>query len=134
MDFFHVIGQHIADAWDMIIGRGAGPFHLRLIMQPVVASLLGIRAGRADAGHDRPPYFWSVFKANDHYDRRTLLRDGWGDVKKVFLIAIALDVVYGLIEFRWVYPLQTLIVAVVLAMIPYLIFRGLANRLTPKRT
>lgn len=134
MDFFHVIGQYIADSWDMLWGgdRAAGPFHLRLIMQPIVASVLGFRAGRADARHGKPPYFWSIFKADDSYDRRVILHDGWGNVGKMFSIAIALDVVYELIEFHWVYPVQAIIVATVLALIPYLIMRGLANRLTKK--
>jgi hypothetical protein len=133
MEFWHVIGQHIADSWDMVVGRGSGPFHLRLIIQPVVATLLGIRAGRRDARKGRPPYAWAVLNADDTYDRRALLRDGWGDVGKVYTIAIVLDVVYGLIAFHWVYPIQTLLVATVLALVPYLIFRGLANRLASKR-
>src|SRR5512147_3332433 len=133
MGFFEVIGKYIADSWDMVVGRGAGPFHLRLIIQPVMATLLGIRAGRRDARHGRPPYGWAVMKADDMYDRRALLRDGWGDVGKVYLIAIALDVIYGLIAFHWVYPIQTLLVATVLALVPYLIFRGIANRMSSKR-
>jgi hypothetical protein len=128
MDFFHVIGKYLADSWDMLVGRSGGPLHLRFIMQPIVASLLGIRAGRADAHKGRPPYLWSVIKADDTYDRRALLRDGWGDVGKVYSIGIALDVIYELVVFHWVYPVQAIIVATVLALIPYLIFRGLANR------
>lgn len=130
MDFFQVIGDYLSDSWQMLIGRDKGPFHLRLVIQPIVATLLGVRAGLADAKAGRPQYFWSIFRTESAYDRRALLRDGWGDVKKVFLIALALDVVYELVAFRWVYPIQALIVAVVLAMIPYLAFRGLATRLT----
>lgn len=129
MDFFHVIGDYLADSWDMMMGRSGGPFKLRLIIQPVVASLLGVRAGLADARAGRPPYFWSLFTQDSQYDRRRLLRDGWGDVKKVFLIALALDLIYEIVVFRWVYPVQALIMATVLAMIPYLVFRGLSGRL-----
>jgi len=129
MDFFHVIGKYIADSWDMIVSRSGGMFHLRFIMQPVVASILGIRAGRRDARHGRPPYFWSVLKAGDAYDRRALLGDGWKDMGRMFSMALAMDVVYELIEFHWVYPVQALIIATALALIPYLIMRGLANRL-----
>jgi hypothetical protein len=128
MDFFHVIGKYIADSWDMIVGRSGGMFHLRFIMQPVVASILGIRAGRRDARHGHPPYFWSVLQAGDAYDRRALLRDGWKDMGRMLSIAVALDVVYELIEFHWVYPVQALIIATALALVPYLITRGLANR------
>lgn len=129
MDFFHIIGDYLADSWDMMMGRSGGPFKLRLIIQPVVASLLGVRAGLADAKAGRPPYFWSILSQDSQYDRRRLLRDGWGDVKKVFLIALALDLIYEIVVFRWVYPVQALIMAMVLAMIPYLVFRGLSARL-----
>jgi hypothetical protein len=37
-------------------------------------------------------------------------------------------VVYQLIEFHWVYPGETLIVAIVLAIIPYFLLRGPINR------
>jgi hypothetical protein len=133
MGFFHVIGQYIADSWDMIVSRSNGMFHMRFIMQPVVASILGIRAGRADARHGKPPYLWSVSRADDTYDRRALLREGWSDVGKMYSIAIVLDVIYELITFHWVYPVQALIIATVLALIPYLVFRGLANRLASTR-
>jgi|SRR5712675_2966687 len=134
MDFFHVIGKYIADSWDMLTGRSGGPLAMRFVMQPIVASLLGIRAGRADARHGRPPYFWSIFKSGDIHDRRALLRDGWGDVGKMFCVAIALDVVYEFVVFHWVYPIQALIVACLLALLPYLVLRGIANRLASKRT
>jgi hypothetical protein len=133
MDFFHVIGQYLADSWHMLIGRSGGPFALRFIMQPVVATLLGIRAGRADARHGRPPYFWSIFKADDMYDRRVILRDGWSDVWKAFAVAVALDVVYELVVYHWVYPIQALIIATGLALLPYLVFRGIANRAGSRR-
>ncbi|HET6463322.1 MAG TPA: hypothetical protein VFH33_05935, partial [Candidatus Krumholzibacteria bacterium] len=110
-----------------------GPFALRFIMQPVVATLLGIRAGRKDARQNKPLYFWSIFKAGDMYDRRAILRDGWGDVWKAFSVAIGLDVIYEIVAFRWVYPIQAIIIATVLALIPYLIFRGIANRIASKR-
>ena len=133
MDFLHVIGGYLADSWDMLTGRSGGPLALRFVMQPIVASLLGLRAGLADAKHGRPVYFWSIFKTDSVYDRRRVLRDGWGDVKKVFIIAIVLDLVYEVIAFRWVYPVQALIIAVVLALIPYLILRGLSNRIARTR-
>lgn len=133
MEFWQVIGKYIADSWDMLIGRSGGPFALRFIMQPVMAMILGIRAGRKDARQNKPLYFWSIFEAGDKYDRRAILRDGWGDMSKAFSIAIGLDVVYELVAFRWVYPIQALIIATVLALIPYLIFRGIANRIASKR-
>jgi hypothetical protein len=65
-----------------------------------------------------------------------MLRDGWHDVGKVFVLAIALDIVYQLIVSRWVYPGEVIIVAILLALVPYLLLRGLVTRIarTLRRT
>lgn len=133
MDFFQAIGDHISEAWGSLSGRAGGPFKLRLIFQPTVATLLAIRAGLADARKGYSPYLWSIFRSDVH-DRRKLLNQGWNDVRKVFLIALALEVVYEIIVARWVYPVLALMVAVLLAMVPYFIFRGLTTRLAGRRT
>jgi predicted PurR-regulated permease PerM len=54
-------------------------------------------------------------------------------VGKVFLVAVLIDVVYEIVVFRWVYPLQPFLVAIVLAVIPYLLIRGPVNRLARRR-
>jgi hypothetical protein len=58
-----------------------------------------------------------------------MLREGWRDVGKVFVIAVVLDIIYQLIVIRWVYPGETLVVAAALALLPYLIVRGLVTRI-----
>ena len=50
-----------------------------------------------------------------------MLRDGWKSVGKVFILAMVLDVIYQLIELRRVYPGEVILVAIVLAILPYLI-------------
>ena len=61
-----------------------------------------------------------------------MLRDGWKSVGNVFLIALALDVVYQIVVQRFVYPGEALLVALLLAIVPYLMVRALVNRLWPK--
>ena len=73
------------------------------------------------------PYFWALFTQPDH--RRDMLRDGWKAVGKVFVIAVIIDLVYQLIVFRWFYPGEALLVAAILALIPYLLIRGPVNRI-----
>jgi hypothetical protein len=46
----------------------------------------------------------------------------------VFIIALVLDVIYELIVYRWVYPGQAVIVAIVLAIVPYLLICGPVTR------
>lgn len=112
--------------WYELIARESGPLHVRLLLQPLVASILAIRSGLKDAREDRPVFFWTL--ALKPAQRRALLQHLRKDVGKLFIVACVLDVVYQLFVLHWVYPVQTVIVATVLAILPYLLFRGLANR------
>lgn len=62
-----------------------------------------------------------------------MIKDGWKSIGKVFLLALALDVVYQIIVLRFVYPGEAVIVAFVLAIVPYLILRGLVTRVVRKK-
>jgi hypothetical protein len=104
---------------------------MRLILQPMMAILRAIRAGRHDARAGRPLSFWSRFTQRAH--RRAILRDGWKNMGKVFLIAVVIDCIYQVIVFRWLYPAPALSVAVMLTIFPYLIGRGVLNRIARRR-
>ena len=117
----------LARVWENLGGRIGGPLTFRLILQPTVAAILGIRGGLQDARTGRPAYFWAVLTKPEH--RRDLLREGWKAIAKVFVVATVIDVVYQLIVFRWVYPVETLVVAFLLACVPYLLVRGPVNRI-----
>ena len=116
---------------DQLLGRMGGPFHLRFVLQPLMASLLAIRAGLRDAREHRQPYLWAIFY--DRNGRRSLLLSGWKDVGKVCIVAFVLDACYQSIVLHWLYPGQALIVAFVLAVVPYLVVRGPAARIAGRR-
>jgi len=105
-----------------LVGRVHGPMNARLILQPLMAVIFAARDGRRDAYERRPVYFWSLLTDATH--RREMLRGAWKAVGKVFTIALVLDVVYQFITVRWFYPGEALVVAVTLAMVPYLLLRG----------
>jgi len=113
-----------------MLGRTTGPLTLRLILQPSMATLLAIRAGIADARAGRPPYFWSMLR--DPLLRHELLRGGWKNVHKLFWMAVLLDSIYQVIVFKWIYPGQALITAGVLAIVPYVLLRGLVTRIAAR--
>src|ERR1043165_9102665 len=113
--------------WTELIGRWGGPMAFRLILQPIAASIIATRSGLKDARTERPLYFWAIF--GDPLQRRELIREGWKDVAKVFIAAAVIDLIYQLIVFRWFYPVQSFIVALILAILPYLVIRGLVNRI-----
>jgi hypothetical protein len=121
------IGEAIARGWENFLGRPSGPLSFRLILQPAVATLLAIRAGWRDAKASRPAFLWGVLT---HRGNRTeLLREGWGDVRNVFLVAMGIDAIYQLIVEGGIYFLEMLFTAVILAFAPYALIRGPVTRL-----
>jgi hypothetical protein len=119
--------QTLSRLWANLIGRIGGPLTFRLVMQPAMAAFFAIRAGSKDASENRVPYGWVI--VSDPDNRRELLRQGWKDVAKVFVVAMVIDAVYQIIELHWFYPEEAVIVATLLALMPYLLLRGPANRL-----
>src|SRR5215471_2463690 len=113
--------------WENLIGRSSGPMHLRLVIQPAVAGVLAIRAGLKDAREGRPAFLWSAI-TNPAY-RPELVRQGSRDVGKVFVLAVVLDAVYQLIVQRGVFLLELVVVATLLAIVPYVLIRGPVSRL-----
>jgi hypothetical protein len=111
-------------------GRVDGPFAFRLILQPLVATFFAIRAGFRDARTGRPAYAWSVCFQRGH--ARELLKEGWKDVARVFFVAVIVDLIYEIVVFRRLYPSESLIVAAILALLPYFLMRGPANRIAAR--
>ncbi len=114
-----------------LVGRVSGPMKFRLILQPLTAAVFAVRSGLKDAREERPPFFWGIFTHPDQ--RLDMLRDGWKSVGKVFVIAIVIDLVEQFIVSRWVYIGEALLVAFILAFIPYLLIRGPVNRLARRK-
>jgi hypothetical protein len=114
-----------------LVGRLDGPLKFRFILQPLMAIVFAIRDGRKDALAGREPYGWAVLTRAGH--RGELLHECWIAMKKVFFVALLMDVIYQLIVFRWIYPGEALIVAPVLAFIPYILLRGPVSRLMGRK-
>jgi len=123
------------DIWmrimENMVDRISGPMKFRLLLQPVMASIFAILSGLKDAKLGKPPFFWGLITDPAH--RVDMIKDGWKSVGKVFVLALVLDVVYQIMVERFVYPGEALIVAFVLAIVPYLILRGLVTRLASRK-
>jgi hypothetical protein len=113
--------------WQDLLARADGFMTFRLIVQPAIATLLALRAGLMDARQGRTPFGWAV--VSDPAHRLYLMRQGWKDVGRVFMLALILDVIYQVIVLHWIFPEELLIVAILLAMVPYCLVRGPANRI-----
>ena len=121
------MGSFLSNYWNDFIARFDGPLHFRLIVQPLMATLFAVRDGRRDAREGRGAYLWSLL--GDPVQRRYLLLDGWKGVSRVFALALVLDVVYQFLEWHGMKPLQGLLTAILLAVVPYAVLRGPVNRI-----
>jgi hypothetical protein len=99
---------------------------IRFYLQPCMATIFAVRDGLRDARSGKPAYFWSLLTDPAH--RRERLHEGWRSIGKIFVLAIILDIVYQLFVLHGFHPIQTVFVAVALAIVPYLVFRGPVNR------
>lgn len=119
--------EFLTRVWEDLVGRVDGPMKFRLILQPVMASLLAIRAGLRDARAHKPPFFWALLCHAEC--RREMLRSGWKDISRIFLLGLVLDVVYQIIALHTVYPGEAVVVAILVALFPYILVRGPVTRL-----
>jgi hypothetical protein len=70
---------------------------------------------------------WTVFSNPGR--RHELLRQAWNDVGNVFILALVLDSIYQVMVHSGIYALELLLSATILALVPYVIVRGLVTRL-----
>jgi len=113
--------------WEHLVGRLTGPLTFRLLLQPTMSTLFAVRDGLRDARAGRSPFFSTIVGNPD--DRRRLIREGLIAIGKLAVLAIVLDLVYQLIVFRRIYPVEAIDVALLLALVPYFVLRGPVNRI-----
>ena len=112
-----------------LIGRLFGPLTPRLFLQPAVSICLAIRDGVKDAREGRPLHFWRMVTGPPEARKRRV-RETWKAVMNVFIMAVLVDCVYQFLVFRWVYPIEAMVTAAILAILPYVAMRGAVNRIT----
>lgn len=125
------IPELVSRFWQEIAARPTGPLAFRFYLQPAMAAFFAIRDGLRDARAGNAPYFWSLFTDPRH--RREHIRSGWHSIGKIVVLALALDIVYQVIVLHGLRPVEALFIAFVLAVLPYLLLRGLVTRLSRRR-
>lgn len=120
-------GDWLSHFTAQMIARPSGPFGFRFVLQPAMAAFFAVMDGLADARAGRTPYFWLI--VTDSTQRWTKLKEGATRVGRVLGFAVVMDVLYQLLEWGTIHPLETIVIALVLAFLPYLLIRGPANRI-----
>ena len=113
--------------WRDIAARPGGPMTFRFILQPCMAAIAAFHDGAKDARLHRSPYLWSVLSRSDGSAGR--LREGLIATARIILLGFAMDAVYQATVLGTFYPGEMLLIAVLLAFLPYLLLRGPFARL-----
>jgi hypothetical protein len=109
-------------------GRLTGPGKFRFLLQPLMAVLLGIRSGLADARMRRPPYLEGLVL---HVGWRPhLMRSGFETVANLLLVGILLDALFQWAILGVSHPGAAVVIGPALIAAPYVVARALSNRLS----
>jgi hypothetical protein len=106
--------------------RLAGPGRFRFIVQPVVATSLGIRDGVADARMGHAAYLFGLLFHRK--SRPELLKSGFRSILNLVLMGILLDSICQWLILGASYPGAALLVGPILVAAPYSIARAVTNR------
>lgn len=103
---------------------GAG--HIGLLLQPALAVLFGVMHGVRDAHLKRGPFFTSLLRLSPPHQR------GGGALRRLtwaVLGALAASLGFQLVRSRDMHTANALLVALALAVLPYLLARDVSARL-----
>ena len=110
--------------------RFTGPGHIRFILQPMVAIVLGIRGGLADAKAGNPPFLFGLLFHTGR--RKELLRSGTAAIRNLLALGIIMDIVFQLVLYHSVHPGAALLVGPLFICFPYALSRALTARLAQR--
>ena len=99
----------------------------RFVLQPLMATIVATSDGLKDARSGRSPYLATVL--GNPRERAGRLREGLDATARIIALGLVMDVTYQAIVFRTFYSDQALVVALVLAFVPYVIVREVIARI-----
>jgi hypothetical protein len=107
--------------WTDIADRLHGPMAFRFYLQPAMALLAAIPDSVRDARAGHKAFFWSALW--DPTAATGRLKEGLTAVARVILLGLSMDVIYQLKALDQFYPAEAAMMAILLAVVPYFIFR-----------
>jgi hypothetical protein len=113
--------------WKNIFDRPSGPMSFRFILQPIMAAIAALHDGVKDARLGRDPYLWKVL--TDTHAPPGRLREGVIATARIILLGLGMDAIYQAFVLKTFYPGEMVLVAILLAFIPYVLLRGPFARL-----
>lgn len=124
MDVFMSLFEHY---YDSILQGMHGPAKFRFILQPLIAIILGIRDGKKDAKLGKRPYFLHLISnpiSSGYW------KDGLKSIYKPLILSWLMDTLFQLLIIKHWSPMEAGLVGSFLVAIPYLLSRGISNRIS----
>jgi hypothetical protein len=112
--------------WDGIWHELSTAGRFRLIIQPALAIILGIRIGLADARAGHPPFLARLVRTS--HERWSLVRESIAHAAKPLTLALVMDCIFQYLTLGRVRILAAVVVGILLVWLPFSSVRGLANR------
>lgn len=125
LDIHLLLGQELNPP-EKIQARWTGPFHLRLILQPLLAIILGIRDGRREAKIGNLPFFRSLMDSQN--DRKIYIKQVGRAIAKPLVLGILLDMLVQYMIFQRVRIWGGVLFGALFIALPYSLILGLSNR------
>lgn len=126
-DMLDFIQDVLIRQWNDLLARPSGPMAFRFVLQPVMAAIAAIRAGIVDSRTGRSPYFLTIL--TNAAERGPRIREGLASTSRIMILGLVMDTIYQIVALKKFYPVEALIVAFALAVVPYFLIRGPAARI-----
>lgn len=107
--------------WGDMFARFGGPMTFRFVLQPTMAAVAALHDGIKDAHGGHKSFFWSAWR--DPAQQAGRLSEGLTSVARILLLGVSMDVIYQLKELGTFYPAEAAVIAILLAVVPYFVFR-----------
>jgi hypothetical protein len=118
--------EELQRLWRNLLDRPGGPMTFRFILQPIMVTIAAVRDGLRDARTGRSPFLWTMLTQPAKVQGR--LNEGLIATARIILLGLAMDLVYQVIVFDTFHPVEAVLIAILLAFVPYLLLRGPVTR------
>ena len=112
--------------WNDMFARFGGPMTFRFFLQPTMAGIAALHDGIRDAREGHKSFFWTAWRDPTRQTGR--LREGMIATARILLLGISLDVIYQFKMLNAFYPAEAVVIAILLAVVPYFVFRWIVER------
>ena len=113
--------------WSDIFDRFGGPMTFRIFLQPIMGLIAAVPDGINDAKHGHSAFFWTG--RGDPAVKHGRLNEGLIATARIMLLGLSIDAIYQYRELDQFYPVEAVLFALILCVIPYFIWRWIVERI-----